>query len=220
MKRRVASSLTLEISHAQTAEIPRDLGEIRFLDEQWTKLRCQITLTRFRLPADFDVLFGDKVHTERSQAIHHLLRLLIPTTLQLRKTFEQLLPNKVISLLGEILRQRQEPRRRTFARDCECSSVRDQRDSIRGIEKSVSTGDLFAESLETGSGVIDAIDARGRVVEFVEPRVQGTNVDVFLPFENFDAMRCVGNLFRFETEGDPPEVLICFGCVAYSQIRG
>jgi hypothetical protein len=177
-------------------------------------LRCQIIFTRFRLPTDFDVLFGDKVHTERSQAIHHLLWLLIPTALQLRKTLEQLLPNKVIRLLGEILGQRQEPSRRAFPGDCERSSVRDQRNSIRGIEKPVSAGDLLSERLETGSGVVYTIDTRGRVVEFVEPRVQRTNVDVLLLFEDFDAMCGVGNLFRFETEGDPPEVLICFGCVA------
>lgn len=76
-------------------------------------------------------------------------------------------------------------------------------------------GDLLSKCLETGSGVIDAKDTRGRVVEFVEPRIQGTNVDVFLLFEDFDAVCCVGNLFRFEAEGDPPKVLICFSRVAY-----
>ena len=77
----------------------------------------------------------------------------------------------------------------------------------------MTTGDLLTISIETGGRIIDAIDARSRVVELVERQVDGLNGHGFLLIQDIDLLMS-GSLLRLETEWYPPKLLVRFRSVA------
>ena len=76
--------------------------------------------------------------------------------------------------------------------------------------------DLVTERFETGGGVVYAIDAGCRIIEFVKVQVERTDIDVFLLFEDIVCLLVGCRICGFQTERDPPEFLICFCGIAYS----